>query len=544
MELLRDVRYGLRQLWRAPGFTAAAVLALGLGVGATTAIFSVLDAVVLRPLPYADPERLVTLREANAAKGLDREPMSPVNFVDYRALTHVFTDAAGWWRPELTLTGEGQDPLRVRAIETSTNLFSVLGVRARLGAGFPDGVPLHLANARDVVISDRLWRSRFNANPAIVGQAIRLDNVPHTVLGVMPPGFNFPEDTDVWQRLVWDMAKHYRGAHFVDGVARLRDGVTVEQAQAELNALSARLGREHANTNRDWVARATPLHVEVVGFFRPALYVLLGAVSLLLMIACVNVASLMLARSSAREREVAIRAAIGATRGRLVRQFLTESALLAAFGSLAGVMLAFAGVQLLVTASPVPIPRLQDVGLDARVLVFALGVAAATAIGFGLLPALFLSATDAQSTLKESTRGGSASRRKERTRRILVVAEIGLAVMLLFGAGLLIRTVSNLSRQDPGFARAQAAASGARPTTVVTASVQLSQAAYRKWEQVPQFYATMLDRVRQSADVETAGASSTLPLVSSWRNPYTVRGREPSAPGESPQAQYHFVSEG
>jgi predicted permease len=543
MELLRDVRYGVHQLWRAPGFTAAAVLALGLGVGASTAIFSVLDAVVLRPLPYAQPERLVTLREANAAKGLAREPMSPVNFVDYRALTQVFTDAAAWWRPTLTLTGEGQEPLRVRAIETSSNLFAVLGVRPKLGAGFPEKGPLH-ANVREVVISDRLWRSRFNANPAMVGQSIRLDNVAHTVLGVMPAGFNFPENDDIWVHLIWDMARHYRGAHFMDGVARLRDGATVEQARAELGALSARLGKQFANTNAGWIARATPLHVEVAGFFRPALYVLLGAVSLLLVIACVNVASLLLARGTVREREVAIRAAIGATRGRLVRQFLTESALLATLGSLAGVVLAFAGVRLLVTATPVPIPRLDEVGLDARVLIFALGVAAATAIGFGLLPALFLSGVDSQQTLKESTRT-TTSRRREHTRRLLVVAEIGLAVMLLFGAGLLIRTVSNLARQDPGFARAAAAASGARPTTVLTASVQLTRSTYPQWAQVAQFYATLLDRLRQSPEIESVGGSNTLPLESSWRMPYRVRGRvDAASQAEAPQAQYQTVSEG
>jgi predicted permease len=544
MELFRDVRYGVRQLWRAPGFTAAAVLALGLGVGATTAIFSVLDAVVLRPLPYAQPERLVTLREANAVKGLDREPMSPVNFVDYRALNQVFTDAAAWWRPTLTLTGEGQEPLRVRAIETSSNLFAVLGVRPRLGAGFPETGPIHKPNIYEVVISDRLWRTRFNANPAIVGQRIRLDNVGHTVVGVMPPGFHFPENDDIWVRLGWDLARHYRGAHFMDGVARLRDGVTVERAQAELTALSTRLGKEFANTNRDWVARATPLHVDVVGFFRPALYVLLGAVSLLLVIACVNVASLMLARSTVREREVAIRAAIGATRARLVRQFLTESALLAMIGSLAGIVLAFVGVRLLVTATPVPIPRLDEVGLDARVLVFALGVAAATAIGFGLLPALFLSGVDSQQTLKESTRT-TTSRRREHTRRLLVIAEIGLAVMLLFGAGLLIRTVSNLARQDPGFARAAAAASGARPTTVLTGSVQLTRSTYPQWAQVAQFYGTLLDRLRQSSEVESVGASNTLPLESSWRMPYRVRGRvDGASEGEAPQAQYQTVSDG
>ena len=282
----------------------------------------------------------------------------------------------------------------------------------------------------------------------------------------------------------------------------------------------------------------------MVGFFRPALYVLLGAVGLLLVIACVNVASLMLARSTVREREVAIRAAIGATRARLVRQFLTESALLAMLGSIAGVVLAVAGVRLLVTATPVPIPRLDEVALDARVLGFALAVAAATAIGFGLLPALFLSSVDSQQTLKESTRT-TTSRRRERTRRLLVVAEIGLAVMLLFGAGLLIRTVSNLSRQDPGFARAAAAQSGARPTTVLTASVQLTRSSYPKWEQVAQFYGTLLDRLRQSSRGGSGRARRTR-CRSPRRGACRSACADASSPvqGEAPQAQYHTVSDG
>jgi putative ABC transport system permease protein len=338
----------------------------------------------------------------------------------------------------------------------------------------------------------------------------------------------------VWTRLTWDLHYHSRGARFMGAIARLRDGVTLEQAQAELTAMTARFATQFPGTNAGWSARAIPLHTEVVGFFRAALYILLGTVSLLLVIACVNVASLLLARGTAREREVAIRTAIGATRARLVRQFLTESGLLALAGAIVGVGLAIAGVRLLVHATPVPIPRLETVVIDTRVLTFALIVAAATAIGFGLLPAVSLSSVDSQQTLKESGRGSTTGRRRERTRRLLVVGEVGLAVMLLFGAGLLIRTIANLAREDPGF----------RPAPVLTASLQLTAAAYPKWEQVATFYATLLDRLRERPDVEATGTSNFLPLASGWRLRFLIRGRPEPAKGDEPTAQHMTVSEG
>jgi putative ABC transport system permease protein len=339
-QLLQDIRLGGRLLWRSPGFTVAAVLALALGVGATTAIFSVLDRVVLRPLPYPDPDRLTMVWEVNDGKGLPHERISPVNFGDYRGLSQVFEDAAAWWYPQLTLTKVGHDPLRVSAVEASANFFSVLGVQPILGAGFPNA-PFY---SRDniAVISHRLWRDRFGGDPAIVGKPIALNGPLFTVVGVMPEGFQYPADTDVWHRLTWDLTQHSRGAHFMESIFRLKPGVTAEAANGELHALTKRLGQDNPSTNGEWTARAVPLATEVVGFFRPALFALFGAAAFLLVITCTNVASLLLARATVREREVAVRAAIGASHGRLIRQFLTESVLLATMGTTLGVVVAVA----------------------------------------------------------------------------------------------------------------------------------------------------------------------------------------------------------
>src|SRR5580765_7041239 len=380
--LLQDVRFGVRLLRRTPGFTLAAVFALAMGIGATTAIFSVLDRVVLRPLPYPDPDRLTMVWEVNDGKGLSHERISPVNFGDYRGLTRVFDDAAAWWYPQLTLTETGHDPLRVAAIETTPNFFSVLGVQPVLGAGFPQSP----AYAREgiAVISHRLWRERFGSDPSIVGKTVALNGPLFTIAGVMPQGFQYPNDTDVWHRMTWDVAQHSRGAHFMESVFRLKPGITIEAANRELQALTKRLGQENPSTNGDYTARAIPLATEVVGFFRPALFALFGAAAFLLIITCTNVASLLLARATVREREVAVRAAIGASRGRLIRQFLTESVLLALMGTASGVVVAVASVKALVAATPVDLPRLDGIGLDARMLLFAVTLALLTAIAFGV----------------------------------------------------------------------------------------------------------------------------------------------------------------
>jgi putative ABC transport system permease protein len=499
-DLLQDLRYGFRNLLKTPAFTIAATLALGLGIGATTAIFSVVNGVVLKPLPYGEPERLVALWEANHEKNLTHEPVSPVNFMDYRALSQVFSDAAAWWRPEVTLRDEAREPVTVNTIEVSGNFQAVLGVSPTLGAGFPDDV--FYSRDRVVMMSHRLWQSRFSSDPAIVGKTIRLNDDTYTVAGVMPAGFNFPGDTDLWYRLVWDLTRHSRGAHFMEAVARMRPGVTVAAAQRELDALTGRLGGEFVSTNRGWRARAIGLHEEIVGYFRSALYVLLAAVGLLLLIACINVASLLLARAAARAREVALRAAIGATRQRLIRQFLTESVVLAVGGGLVGVALAVGVMRGIVVATPIEVPRLGQVGIDARVLLFAAAIALATTVVFGLLPALFMSRVDLQQGLREGSRG-SGAHASGRTHRVLVTAEVALAVMLLAGAGLLVRSVVRLTAEDPGF----------RPSGVMTTGIQLTGAAYGRWPEVEQFHSSLVEALQHQPGIEAAGASNFLPLA-------------------------------
>jgi putative ABC transport system permease protein len=528
--LLQDIRFGWRLLRRTPGFTAAAVLALALGIGATTAIFSVLDRVVLRPLPYSDPDRLVMVWDLNAAKGRAHERLSPVTFLDYRALSHVFVDGTGWWYPQVNLTEAGKEPLRVDAIETSGNFFSVLGVQPVLGAGFPAGT--FYSRERICVISHRLWRERFGSNPSIVGQPIVLSDNPYVVAGVMPPGFNYPNGTDVWQRLQWDFAQHSRGAHFVEAVFRLQPGVTVEAVDRELRALTTRLARDFAATNAEWSALNVPLAHEVEGYYRPALFALFGAAAFLLLITCTNVASLLLARATAREREVAVRAAIGASRTRLIRQFLTESVLLAVTGTTLGVVLAIAAVRALIAASPLQVPRLDTVGVDVRVLLFAVSIAVLTAVAFGVVPAILMARGDVHRPLKESGRGADGGGARRRARSVLVAAEVGLAVMLLVGAALLGRSFEQLVAQDPGF----------RPQHVATINLELPFR-YGDFRKIADFYGQLMTSIREQPGVADAGLANFLPLTAGWRLPFVIEGRPRPAAADAPQAQHQSVDE-
>lgn len=531
--LLQDLRFAGRLLYRSPGFSLLVVLTLALGIGANLAIFSVVDAVVLTPLPYAAPDRLVSLWEVNTSEDLDHERLSPVNFLDYRQLEGTFEDAAAWWHPEVNLTDDAGEPIRVTTVETSANLFSVLGVQPRLGSGFEATGALHDENLA-AVISERLWKQRYGGDPKILGKSLHLNGELYTIVGVMPAGFHFPGETDVWQRLSWDISHHSRFAHFMESVGRLRPGIPLEQAQADLTAVSERLGKENPPSNKDWRARLVPLHTEIVGAYGPALAVLMGAVGLLLLLACANVANLLLARASAREREVAIRAALGAARGRLVRQLFTESLVLGACGAVLGLGLAWTLVRVLVTAQPIDVPRLAEVAFDGRVIGFGLLIALGTVLLFGAIPALQLSRADLQSTLKEGGRGASAGPAARRTRGLLVVVEVALAMMLLVGAGLLIRSVVQLLQEKPGFASEQ----------VLTMNLELPESLYGDWTRVSQFYSELLERLDGHPAITAAGATGFLPLEPGWRIGYTVPDRPPVVAEEDLRAQYVTVSAG
>jgi putative ABC transport system permease protein len=348
--LIGDVRFALRSLVRSPSFAITAVLALGLGIGSTAGVFSLLEGVVLRPLPYRAPSRLVTIWDSNREKGLKHEPISPVTFHDYRALSSVFADAAAWWRPQLNLADETGDPIRVSAVETTENLFDVLGVQPAMGRGFTVHPGL-FGPEHEAIISHRLWQTRFGGNPGIIGRAIRLNGFTYTVVGIMPAGFGFPGETDLWQQLQWDLHYHSR-ARISWNRCQAAPGVTTDRANRELAALGVRLGNEFRGTNAGWTPKVIELDRETAGVFRPGLFALFGASALLLTLACINVANLLLARASGRRREVALRSAIGASRGRLVRLFLTESVVLAAAGA-GRTSSAVLSVKALMAASPV-----------------------------------------------------------------------------------------------------------------------------------------------------------------------------------------------
>jgi putative ABC transport system permease protein len=526
--LWQDVRYALRVFLKSPGFTLVALPALALGIGANTAIFSVVNAVLLRALPYPESERLVQLQGVNPQAGITQSNMSVPDFADWQAQAQAFEQLAGFVTGGSLLV-VGDEPERVRGTGVTEEFFPMLRTAALKGRALQRD---DSAKGRDpvVVLSYGLWRRRFGADPNVVGSSVTMGGKSTTVVGVMPPGFDFPAQTEVWVPLALDPAQERRDNRYLQVVARLKPDASIEQAQTQLDTINQRLSQTYAETNHGWNVRLTNLRESLVGALRTSLLVLLGAVAFVLLIACANVANLLLARATARRREIAVRVALGASRGRIIRQLLTESLLLSTAGGAAGLLLSVWLTELFVAISPANSPRFDEIRPDARVFAFTLGVTVLTGLVFGLAPALAASRTDLNETLKEGGRAGSAGSRRNRARSLLVVAEIALSFMLLAGAGLLIRSFMRLREVNPGL----------NPDGVLALRVSLLSTKYPTAQQKTEFYRQAVERIKSLPGVEAAGGVLTLPLGGDTFNVGRafIREGRPMTPEESASAAY------
>ncbi len=534
--LIRDLRFASKTLLKRPAFTATIVLTLALGIGANAAIFSVINYVLLRPLSYADPDRIVTLWENNTKEGIARDDVSPANFLDWLERQQSFSNLAFANPHSLDYSG-GDEPEVLRATAVSKGFFEVFGSGPLYGRTF---LPEEHEPGKNpvVVLSHGGWLRRFGGNPNIVGRVLTLDDKPTTVIGVMPPDFQLylvEQEEEVWFPQVPDEAmKQHRKATYLKVVGRLKPGVTVHQAQAELNNIADQLAKEYPNTNQDIGITAVTLPEHIKGKWQRPLSILFGAVGLVLLIACANVANLLLASGSERGREFAIRAAIGAGRGRLVRQMLIESLLYAVLGSLLGLLLALWLVDLIVTTNPGNIPRIEQVRLNGLTLGFTTLVGFLATLIFGLAPALQLSRPDLQSSLKDLGVTATASAARHRLRSTLVVTQIALAVVLLIGAGLLIRSFVGLLNVDPGFDRER-----------IVAVQAFIWDRYNKPEQREIYAKETLERLEAVPGVKAAGVTSSLPLLDSSQTsslPFVVEGRPEPPSGQEPVAQFTIAS--
>ncbi len=524
----QDLRYSLRNLAKSPLFTAVALLTLALGIGANTAIFSVVNAVLLRALPYAAPDRLVTfIREGHSGQ-------SSANFLDWKRDNHVFENmgAVEGWSPNLT----GIDkPEQVSAMHITSDVFPVLGVKPILGRTFtPDED--HVGKDREVVLSYGFWQRHFGGSKDVLGRTVEFNGEPYVVIGVMPSNFRFAFPSWATRTEVWGPLPVNPEDRVVNSkrlFARLKPGVSLEQARAEMATITARLEKQFPGTNRDLVV--TSLKEQVVGDIRPALLVLLGAVGFVLLIACANIAHMMLARASTREREIAVRTALGASRARILRQFLTESALLAVAGGVVGVLIANWGLRALLAWAPEEITQFGSITLDARVLIFALVISIGTGLVFGLAPALQNSALNLIDSLKEGTRGAGPGKHSSRVRSLLVSSEFALALILLAGAGLMIRTFSALSAIDPGF----------NPHHLLTMIVSVAGAKDTAAKDRSGFYQRALEQIHTLPGVVSASAINHLPLAGDdWDLPFFIEGRPTPRRGEGPDGTYRVVLPG
>ena len=517
--MLNDIRYGLRQLWKHPAFTIIAVLTLALGIGANTAIFSVVNAVLLKPLPFPTPDQLIAFGMTDTRQKSQTElgSLSYPDYFDFRDQNRTLSSSAVYHDRTFALTSE-EGATSVRGVKASAEFFDVLGIKPKIGRTFArddeqgGGGP----GGFKVIITHDFWQKHFGGDANVLGRTVMLDRRQHTVIGVMPAGFQFPISTDpidFYVTIAEDAANpdgskpqtQQRGSHSLEAIGRLKPGLTVAQAQADLEAIAAALAKQYPESNTHFGVASKPLREEMVGDVRTALYILFGAVVCVLLIANANVANLLLARASARGKEIALRAAMGASRGRIIRQLLTESLLLSGLGGAFGLLIAQWGTEALIETVPQNIPRIGNIQLDASVLGFTLLVSLATGVIFGLVPAWQASHVDLNSSLKSGTRTGGGGEGKGRVRNALIMAEVALALVLLISAGLLIQSFARLGRVQPGL----------RTERLLTARISLPEVAYPKNENITAFIDQLLSRIRALPGVESASTIVPLPLTGS-----------------------------
>jgi putative ABC transport system permease protein len=542
---MNDLKFAVRQLLKNPGFTAVAVFTLALGIGANTALFSVVNGVLLRPLPFQEQNRLVTLWESSPAQGIEQQPVSPPNFADWQAQSSAFEELAFWTGPsEFNLvTHDGSE--KVLASYPSSSLFRMLRIAPQLGRGFLTEED-QKEGPQTAIISHQLWQERLGGDPHVLGRSLTVDTYgrrTYTIVGVMPPGFQFPGNTELWLAAGWNgLPQDRRSGHWLNVLTRLKPGVTLARARAEMNTIQGRIARDHSRQQVGTAIAVVPLLREMVGrSTRTALMVLWGVVGGVLLIACANVANLLLARGAARQKEIALRLALGAARWRVIRQLLVESILLALFGGVMGTLLGSWGLKALVAASPANIPRIGQVSIDGTALCFTIGAAVLTGHLFGLAPAWQCSRPDLNEALKEGARA-SGGVSVGRTRSSLVVAEAALATVLLIGAGLMLQSFAKLLATDRGF----------RAEHVITADLDFSVSGFSTWvhptETRPQVrLKELLDRIHDLPGVQSAGVAyrflkqDNSPPVN-W--PFEIFGRPPVAEAQRPTAENNAISPG
>lgn len=528
--LWQDLRHSVRILFKNPGFTLIVIVTLALGIGANTAIFSVVNAVLLRPLPYAESEQLVFLNERRLK--MENIYIAWPNYLDWREQNRVFEHIGVFSRDSYNLTGSG-DPERLQAGQVTSDLFATLRIDALFGRVFssnedqPGAAPV-------VVLSHKLWQRRFGGDPNILNRIITLNDRSYTVIGVMPNGFQFPGRVELWvpagqlSGVDWQNRDNHPGLY---GVARLKDGVTIDQARADMDAIAFGLEKQYPRTNRDHRVMIKPLFETIVGDVRWVLWVLFAAAGFVLAVACANVANMLLARTAARQREMAIRAVLGASRARLTRQLLTESVMLSLLGSVAGLLLARWTVNLLLTIGANSIPRASEIRLDGRVFAFTIATSVLTGLLFSLAPARWVSRIPLQESIQEA--GHNLVAGKQRTRDVLVIAEIALALVLLVGAGLLLRSFYKLNNVNPGFDFDH----------LLSFSLLLPKDKYTSSEQRNDFYSNLSQKLSVLPGVQSVGLSSGLPFgSSSWRVPFVVEGSPVPSLGEMPLLEACLVS--